>query len=53
MGHTGTAIFEAVLRIYTNYFNESSGVTRVPCALGQEMFLRPPSAKLTEFELKK
>jgi len=29
-----------------------SGVARVPCALGQEIFLRPPSTKLTEFELK-
>jgi len=24
----------------------------VPCAQGQELFLRPPSTKLTEFELK-
>jgi len=29
-----------------------SGVARVPCALGQEIFLRPPSTKVTEFELK-
>jgi len=29
-----------------------SGVARVPCALGQEIFLLPPSTKLTEFELK-
>jgi len=29
-----------------------SGVARVPCALGQDIFLRPPSTKLTEFELK-
>jgi len=27
-----------------------SGVARVPCALGKEKFLRPPSTKLTEFE---
>jgi len=30
----------------------SSGVARVLCALEQEIFLRPPSTKLTEFELK-
>jgi len=29
-----------------------SGVARVSCALGQEIFLRPPSTKLTEFEFK-
>jgi len=29
-----------------------SGVARVPCALGQEIFLCPPSAKHTEYELK-
>jgi len=29
-----------------------SGIARVPCALGQEIFLRPLSTKLTEFELK-
>jgi len=29
-----------------------NGVTRVHRALGQEIFLRPPSTKLTEFELK-
>jgi len=31
----------------------TSGVARVPCALGQEIFLRTPSTKLIEFELKK
>jgi len=30
----------------------TSGVARVPCALGQEIFLRPPSTKIIEFELK-
>jgi len=36
-----------------NDFSIVSGVARVPCALGQEIFLRPsPSTKLTEFELK-
>jgi len=33
----------------------ASGVARVPCALGQEIFLRPLLplfTKLTEFELK-
>jgi len=30
----------------------SSGIARVPCALEQEIFLRPSSTKLTEFELK-
>jgi len=29
-----------------------SGVARVPCALEQEMFLRPLSTKTTEFEMK-
>jgi len=29
-----------------------SGVARVHCALRQEIFLRPSSTKLTEFELK-
>jgi len=29
-----------------------SSVARVLCALGQEIFLRPSSTKLTEFELK-
>jgi len=28
------------------------GVVRVPCALGQEIFLRPLSTKTTEFEVK-
>jgi len=31
---------------------EGSGVARVPCALGQEIFLRPLSTKTTEFEAK-
>jgi len=30
----------------------NSGVTRVSCALGQEIFLRPLSTKSTEFEEK-
>jgi len=30
----------------------SSGVARVPCALGQETFFRPPLTKTTEFEVK-
>jgi len=30
----------------------SSGVARVPCALGQEIFLQPLSTKTTEFEVK-
>jgi len=29
-----------------------SGVARVPCALGQEIFLRPPLTKTTEFKTK-
>jgi len=29
-----------------------SGVARVPCALGQEIFLRPLSKRTTEFEVK-
>jgi len=29
-----------------------SGVARVPCALGQETFLRPPSTQTTEFKVK-
>jgi len=29
-----------------------SGVARVPCALGQEIFLQPPSTKTAEFEVK-
>jgi len=29
-----------------------SGVARVPCALGQETFLRPPLTKTAEFEVK-
>jgi len=32
--------------------NIVSGGARAPCALGQEIFLRPPSTKLTEFEVK-
>jgi len=35
-----------------NYVARGSGVAWVPCALGQEIFLRPPSTKLTKFELK-
>jgi len=31
----------------------SSSVARVPCALGQEIFLRPLLTKTTEFEVKK
>jgi len=34
------------------YIDRSSGVTRVPCALGQEISLRPPSTKTTVFEVK-
>jgi len=30
----------------------SSGVARVSCTLGQETFLRPPSTKAIEFEVK-
>jgi len=30
----------------------ASGVARVPCALGQEIFLRPLPTKITEFEVK-
>jgi len=30
----------------------SSGVAMVPCALGQEIFLRPISTKTTEFKVK-
>jgi len=33
-------------------YYKSSGVARVPCALGQEIFFRPPSAKIAEFEVK-
>jgi len=29
-----------------------SGVAKVPYALGQDIFLRPPSTKLTKFDLK-
>jgi len=29
-----------------------NGVARVPCALRQEIFLRPPSTKTAEFEVK-
>jgi len=29
-----------------------SGVARVPCALGQEIFLRPPSTITAQFEVK-
>jgi len=35
-----------------NETSQLSGVARVTCALGQEIFLRPPSTKLTEFEVK-
>jgi len=35
-----------------SYFEISSGVARVPCALGQETFLRPPLTKTTEFKVK-
>jgi len=43
---------------FSNFFilflvRRSSGVVRVPCALEQKIFLRPPSTKLTEFEFKK
>jgi len=33
-------------------YSERSGVARVSCALGQEIFLRPLSTKTTEFEVK-
>jgi len=32
--------------------NTTSGVARISCALGQEIFLRPLSTKATEFEVK-
>jgi len=35
-----------------NFAIVGSGVARVPCALGQKIFLRPPSTKFTEFKLK-
>jgi len=31
---------------------ENSGVVRVPCALGQEIFLRPPLTKTTDLKWK-
>jgi len=34
-------------------FHVVSSVARVLCALGQEIFLRPLSTKITEFEAKK
>jgi len=34
------------------FWGKISGVARVPCALGQEIFLRPLSTKTTEFEVK-
>jgi len=46
------------VRLQSNAFNDfivcdySSGVAREPCALGQEIFLRPLSTKTTEFEVK-
>jgi len=30
----------------------ATGVARVPCALGQEIFLRPLPTKTTEFDVK-
>jgi len=33
-------------------FNLHSGVARVPCALGQEILLRPPLTKTAKFEVK-
>jgi len=43
---------DRVLKQIKSESYEASGVARVPCTLGQEIFLRPPSTKLTEFELK-
>jgi len=37
----------------TNHQNlQSGGVARVPCALGQEVFLRPPQQKLRRLKRK-
>jgi len=33
-------------------YSVPSGIARVLCALGQEIFLRPLSTKTTEFEMK-
>jgi len=38
--------------MYKRGISLESGVARLPCALGQEIFLHPPSTKTTEFEVK-
>jgi len=49
MVHTRVEDYETFVRTIS-YF---SGVVRVPCDLGQEIFLRPLSTKTTKFEGKK
>jgi len=39
-------------RLQANLPSECSGLAKVSCALGQEIFLRPPSTNVTEFEVK-
>jgi len=41
-----------ITRNFDNFGLLSSGVARVPYALGQEIFLRPLPTKTTEFEVK-
>jgi len=44
-------VHKAFIRPVLTYASpECSGVARVSCALGQEIFLRPLSTKTTEFE---
>jgi len=49
---TGGSLDSKTKKVLSLSPGRGSGVARVPCALGQEIFLRPPSTKLTEFELK-
>jgi len=47
-----SVFFCFVLLAFSNSTHGSSGVARIPCALGQDIFLRPLSIKTTEFEVK-
>jgi len=41
-----------IMNVLLRYLPICSGVARVPCTLGQEIFLRPLLTKPTEFEVK-
>jgi len=51
---TGNRVATGIKKLNSRTFQDcfSSGLARVNCAQGQEIFLHPPSIKAIEFEMK-